>query len=100
MINSLKELFDGVNLNEVEIEDQGFFLDNYEVECYWDVKEWNAERTDYSGHIIWEGSTINPFDHTDEDGYMIRSDFATAIRRQIELGLDDENRVGPVYVVC
>lgn len=94
------DILDGLNLDEVEIDDQGFYEDDYEIECYYDVKEYNAERTDYTGGITFDGSTINPFDHYDENGNLNQKGFDSAIRQEIQKAINDEERLGPVYVVA
>lgn len=100
MSKSFSTVIDGLDLDQIDIDDQGFYEDDYEVECYYDVREYNGPRTDYTGDLIVEGSTINPFDFFNENGDLIQSKFDSAIRRQIEEALDNEDRVGPVYVIC
>lgn len=93
-------IFEGLDLNEIEIENEGFFIEGYEVEVYWDVKEWNDQGTDYTGRITWEGNAVSSQPHATQAGDIDYSAFAADIRKVINQGLKSEDRVGPIYVAC
>lgn len=93
-------IFDGVDLSEVEIDNQHFFETGYECEVYYDVYAWNPARTDRTTDIIWAGSTVCPIPFIDENEYLDKSKWAAVIRAEIQKALDDEDRIGPVYVTC
>lgn len=96
----IKSIFDGLDTDEIEIEDQGFYLDGYECEVFYDVYLWNGPRTARTNEVTWEGTTICPIPSIDEDEHLDRKGFAQEIRRHIENALNDEERIGPVYVTC
>lgn len=96
----IMDVLSGLDIDQIEIEDQGFFEDSYEVECYYDIKEYNDSRTNYTGRVVFEGNTINPFDHTDETGGLDVDMFANAIRQEIKKAINDPERIGPVYVTA
>ena len=96
----IMDVLSGLDIDQIEIEDQGFFEDQYEVEIYHDVYEWNAARTDRTGQVIWQGDTVSPVPYIDEDENLDINQFAAAIRRQVEKSLNDPERIGPVYVTA
>lgn len=93
-------IFEGIDPDLIEIENEGFFEEGYDVEVYWDIKEWNDQGTDYTGRITWDGNSVSSGPHTTQDGDLDFSAFAADIRREIQKGIDHEDRVGPVYIVC
>ena len=99
-MNTEDILLEGFDRDLIELEDQGFLDDTYEVEVYYDVYEWNGARTARTGNVIWQGSTISPLSYIDEDEDIEKEKFIAAIRQEIQKAIDDEERVGPVYVVA
>lgn len=92
-------IFDGLDMDQIEVEDEGFFPE-YEVEVYHDEYAWNAARTDRTNDVVWEGRTVSPTQFLNEDGSVDAESFAAEIRGEIEKSLNNEDRIGPVYVVC
>lgn len=83
----------------IEVEDEGFFDDEYEVEVFWDAKEWNDVGTDYkSDSVVWHGNAVSPIPYLDEDGNLNKEKWIAAIQREIQRGIDDEDRVSVIYV--
>jgi len=95
----LTELLSDFDLDQIEIEDQGFFETDYELEIYYDRYEWNGAGTDRTGSTTCEGNIVSPESFLNEDGSINRDDYHAAIRRKVQNGLDDEERAGPIYVV-
>ena len=93
-------LLEGFDRDLIELEDQGFFEDDYECEVYYDVYEWNGARTARTSDITYAGSTISPVPYLDENEVLDKQAFINAIRHQIQKAIDDEERLGPVYVVA
>lgn len=100
MSKSFSSVIDGLDLDQIDIDDQGFYEDSYEVECYYDVYKWHPSGTYRTNDITYEGDTISPVPFLDEDGSLNQLEFDSAIRRQIVKAIEDEDRVGPVYVIC
>lgn len=96
----LKRVLDGFDLDQIELEDEGFLDDGYEVEVYYDVYKWHPSGTYRTNDITYEGSTVSPIPYLDEDENLDVDKFISAIRRQIIKAIEDEDRVGPVYVIC
>ena len=96
----LKRVLDGFDLDQIELEDEGFLDTGYETEVYYDVYEWNGARTARTSDITYAGSTISPVPYLDENEVLDKQAFINAIRHQIQKAIDDEERLGPVYVVA
>lgn len=100
MSKSFSSVIDGLDLDQIDIDDQGFYEDRYEVECYYDVYKWHPSGTYRTDDITYAGSTVNPVPYLDENENLDVDKFDSAIRRQIIKAIEDEDRVGPVYVIC
>ena len=92
-------LIEELGSDNIDIEDQGFFPD-YEVECYHDAFKWHPSGNYRTDDIIVEGSTLCPIPYLDENECVDEDKFFAAIRREIQKGIDNEDRTGPVYLVC
>lgn len=100
MSDRLDKVLEGFDLDQIELEDEGFLDDDYEVEVYYDIYEWHPSGNYRTNDITYAGSAVSPVPYFDEDENLDVDKFISAIRREIQKALDDEDRVGPVYVAA
>ena len=98
--DGLKRILDGFDLDQIELEDEGFLDTGYETEIYYDVYEWHPSGNYRTNDITYAGSAISPVPYLDENEVLDKQAFINAIRHQIQKAIDDEERLGPVYVVA
>lgn len=72
----------------------------YELEIAWSEWRWNNEGTSRIHDTYAEGVTVNPVDHTDENGNLNWNSLEKAVRDSLSVAVNNENRVGAVRVIA